>query len=186
MIIRIVVMGFSTVHKTYQNPEFSPSFDEAIRELTYYRDANYIYDGSVNTGDDESAARGTYSPVATSLSYSSDFRNINQRYRKQMTQKVKSNLNEWTWPTTLLVFDEHRTLMGMIVVPEGSWSSVRDEVMRNLNFFLRPFGEDFMASAIDKARGLQAPNSNIIEINFDVWRKELVYEIEREMKKLNK
>ncbi len=179
-------MGFATVHKTYGDPEWSPGFEDAIKELSYYRDANYIFDGSVNTGDDESAKRGTAPPVRTSLSYDGGFRNINQRFRKQMTQKVKSNLNEWTWPTCLLIFDEHRKLIGMISVPEGSWSSVRGEVMKNLDFFLRPFGGNFMESAIDKVKGLQAPNRNVIEIDFSSWRKELSYEIEREIAKMKK
>lgn len=184
MIIRVVVMGFATVHKTYLTPEWSPSFSEIIDELYRYRDTNYIYDGSVNTGDDESRRRNTVSPVKTTLSYSGDFQNINQRYRKQMTQKVKSSLNEWTWPTVILVFDENRHLIGMIKIPEGSWSSVRSDVMKNLSFFLRPFGENFSSSSIDKVSGLRAPNSDIIEIDFSSWRKELSYEIEKEMKKI--
>lgn len=182
MIIRVVVMGFATVHKTYLTPEWSPSFGEAIDELSRYRDTNYIYDGSVNTGEDESRRRNAIPPVRTNLSYSGDFQNINQRYRKQMTQKVKSNISEWTWPTTLLIFDENRHLIGMIKIPEGSWSSTRDQTMKNLNFFLRPFGKDFSSDSIDKVNGLRTPNSDIIEIDFSSWRRELAYEIEKAMK----
>ncbi|MDO5561684.1 MAG: hypothetical protein Q4G02_02835 [bacterium] len=178
MQFKAIVMGFATVHKIYLNEEYSPNFVEVFNKLRYCRYSNLLGIDSVNTGDDECAKRGVRPPVETSLRYTSDFIKINRDYRKCL-DKVKSNLNEYVWPTVVLMFDERNNLIGIIVVPDGNWSSIESDFMKNLEFFLDPFGANHNSSAIDPKRGLQAPNRNVIEINFDSWRRELHYEIEK-------
>jgi len=138
MIYRAMVMGFNTVHPTYLKEEYSLNFVEAINELRSFRDADLIYEGAVNTGEDESQKRGIYGSIRTDHAYTGDFMLINKQHRKQRTQRVRSNLGEWVWPTVVLMFDESRRLRGLISLPDRGYAGVRDNFIKDLNFFLHP------------------------------------------------
>ncbi len=170
-------MGFATVHKTYNKEESSPCFVEVINELTYFRDPNYIFAGSVNSGEDESRKRNLRAPVTTTLSYRGDLQTLNKYHRKQKFQKVKSNLSEWTWPTTAVIYDEQNNLVGMIGIPEGSWSSLRSDFFKNLNFFLHPFERNYPKPNGDYLTSFVSPNREIVVIDDAIFQKQYAYEL---------
>lgn len=177
MLFKAVVMGFAVIHKTFNKAEYSLNFQELINELSGMRHPNFLYEGSVNTGEDECEKRGVKSPIATSLPYTRDYIGINQRYRKRLIKRGYSNTNSLVWPTVVLLFDQNRRLTGMIVVPDRNWSSVRAEFYKNLSFFLDPL--NYLAEYNHKkgAKLLQPPNNQIIEIDFSNWRREWQYEL---------
>ena len=173
--VRVLIMGFAVPHE--REVEYSLCFPELIEELKYLTATNYQYAGSVNTGDDECVKRRVAPPIKTELAYRGDLIKLNQNYRKQLTKKIRSNINQNTWPTTVFISDFNNRLLGMIVLPDRNWLSNREDFFKNLRFFLNPFLDGYRADQIVNKNGLKSPCDQIILLDAGPLNRAYNYEI---------
>ncbi len=165
MNFKVVLMGFAYTHEPYLTQEWSHGFarGEADTELALLDKAygNFTFLGKVNAGENQCKKDGVRSPVETNIAYYGDYVRFNTEWRKRKTERGMSNIKQLCYPTVAIITDESLEVVGMIAIPDRDWRGVKADFIKNMKFFLEPEGS------------LRPPNKEIIEIDFNNWRRQL-------------